>query len=599
MTPAPDSGATIAVPGIDPTTATTGSDPMAAVSSDRATAPVRRAVNLATLLTQTARRLPGHDALVHGPLRWTWKQLDERVGLLAAELVRRGVKPGDCVLLHSGNHVELVQTMFAVWRIGAVLAPTNSRLTPDEVVVIAKACRPVLMVCHASQPAHAEAVGCAQTMWIDGSGPDAVGSLSTAATGVDTAPSNPASPPSVATTPSGVDTTHSDPASPPSVATTPATAESVSAAVTGDISDAPVMNGAAAWYFFTSGTSGRPKCAILTHDQMGFVVNNHLCDLMPGTTERDASLVLAPLSHGAGVHFLTQVATGARSVLTTGPGLDGAEVWELVERERVSNMFTVPTILKKIAEHSDASNRNHSSLRHVIYAGAPMYHADQEHARAVLGDVLVQYYGLGEVTGNITVLPPHEHGRPRPEGVEFGTCGRVRTGMQLAIRDTDGNELGPGETGEVCVAGPAVCAGYLDNDEANAAAFRDGWFHTGDLGMTDEQGYLYLTGRASDMYISGGSNIHPRDIEEKLVAHPDVTEVAVLGMPHPVWGEVGVAVWVGTADADSLRAWLEPKMARYKVPRHFVQWPELPKSGYGKIVKRTIRERLLAEGWKP
>ncbi|MBU2664097.1 AMP-binding protein [Actinoplanes bogorensis] len=508
--------------------------------------PVRRAVNLAAFLTQTAQRLPSADALVHGDVRWTWRELDSRVGALAAELTRRGVRAGDCVLLHSANSVELVQTMFAVWRIGAVLAPTNSRLTPDEVVVIARACRPVLMVCHASQPDHATAVACDQVLWIDGTGPDAVSSL-------------------------------------------PA----------GAVPDCPVMNGAPAWYFFTSGTSGRPKCAILTHDQMGFVVTNHLCDLMPGTTAEDASLVLAPLSHGAGVHLLTQVVAGARSVLTTGPGLDGAEVWDLVERERVTNMFTVPTILKKIAEHPDAATRDHSSLRHVIYAGAPMFHADQEHARSVLGEVLVQYYGLGEVTGNITVLPPREHGRARPEGMEFGTCGRVRTGMQLAIRDTEGHELGPGETGEICVAGPAVCAGYLDNDEADAAAFRDGWFHTGDLGMTDENGYLYITGRASDMYISGGSNIHPRDIEEKLVAHPDVTEVAVLGMPHPVWGEVGVAVWVGRADEDTLRAWLEPRMARYKVPRHFVQWPELPKSGYGKIVKRTIRERLLAEGWTP
>jgi fatty-acyl-CoA synthase len=288
-------------------------------------------------------------------------------------------------------------------------------------------------------------------------------------------------------------------------------------------------------------------------------------------------------------------------VLPTSPGLDPAEVWELVERERISNLFTVPTILKMIAEHPDAVSRDHSSLRHVVYAGAPMYAVDQEHARAVLGDVLVQYYGLAEVTGNITVLPPEEHGRLRPEGVEFGTCGRVRTGMQLVICDAEGRAVAPGETGEICAAGPAVCYGYLDNPEANAAAFQDGWFHTGDLGMVDAAGYLYITGRASDMYISGGSNVHPRDIEEKLLAHADVAEAAVFGMPHPTWGEVGVAVWVARAGADvteaDLRAWLEPRLARYKLPRHFVRWDELPKSGYGKIVKRTIRAQLLSEGW--
>jgi fatty-acyl-CoA synthase len=519
----------------------------------------KRAVNLATLLTHTARRLPDHDAIVHGERRWTWRQLDTGVSALARELTARGVRAGDCVLLHSANHVELVQAMFATWRIGAILAPTNCRLTPSDVTVIAKVCRPVLMFCHDSQRNHAAAVAEAidtlhgGTLWISGSGTDAIGEIAPLDGACDRVP------------------------------------------------DADVEIGNPAWYFFTSGTSGSPKAAVLTHDQMGFVVTNQLADLMPGTTERDASLVLAPLSHGAGVHLLPQIARGARSVLPTSPGLDPAEVWELVERERISNLFTVPTILKMIAEHPDAVSRDHSSLRHVVYAGAPMYAVDQEHARAVLGDVLVQYYGLAEVTGNITVLPPEEHGRPRPEGVEFGTCGRVRTGMQLVICDAEGRAVAPGEIGEICAAGPAVCYGYLDNPEANAAAFQDGWFHTGDLGMVDAAGYLYITGRASDMYISGGSNVHPRDIEEKLLAHADVAEAAVLGMPHPTWGEVGVAVWVARAGADvteaDLRAWLEPRLARYKLPRHFVRWDELPKSGYGKIVKRTIRAQLLSEGW--
>jgi acyl-CoA synthetase (AMP-forming)/AMP-acid ligase II len=519
------------------------------------TSPAKRAVNLATLLRQTARRLPTRDAIVHSADRWTWAQLDASVDTLAGELLRRGVRPGDSVLVHSPNHVELVQTMFATWRIGAVLAPTNSRLTPADVTVIARACRPALVVCHSAQREHAVAVAEAvdtlrgQPLWIDASGPDAVHNLPTADPGPD----------------------------------------------------ATVTPGDPAWYFFTSGTSGTPKTAILTHDQMGFVVTNHIADLMPGLGESDASLVLAPLTHGAGVHLLPQVARGARSILTTSPGLDAAEVWELVERERVSNLFTVPTILKKITEHPDAATRDHSSLRHVIYAGAPMYAADQEHARAVLGEVLVQYYGLGEVTGNITVLPPGGHDHPRPAGVEFGTCGRVRTGMEMILRDTDGREVPSGEIGEICVAGPAVCAGYLDNPDANAAAFRDGWFHTGDLGMLDEHGYLYITGRASDMYISGGSNVHPRDIEENLMTHPGVSEVAVLGMPHPEWGEVGVAVWVPAGDepptTDDLRGWLETRVARYKLPKHYIRWAELPKSGYGKIVKRTIRDELLAAGW--
>jgi acyl-CoA synthetase (AMP-forming)/AMP-acid ligase II len=228
---------------------------------------------------------------------------------------------------------------------------------------------------------------------------------------------------------------------------------------------------------------------------------------------------------------------------------------------------------------------------------------DQQHARDVLGEVLVQYYGLGEVTGNITVLPPALHDHPRPEGVAIGTCGYPRTGMQVSIQDETGSELAPGETGEICVAGPAVFEGYLDNDAANADAFRNGWFRTGDLGILDDHGFLYVTGRASDMYISGGSNIYPRDIEEKLLQHPQVSEVAVLGMPDPKWGEIGVAICVPVAgsscEVEDLKDWLDTKVARYKMPRYFLIWDELPKSGYGKIVKRTIREQLHAAIWPP
>ena len=161
-----------------------------------------------------------------------------------------------------------------------------------------------------------------------------------------------------------------------------------------------------------------------------------------------------------------------------------------------------------------------------------------------LGPVLVQYFGLGEVTGNITVLPPALHDPEDGPQARIGTCGFERTGMQVSIQDDDGRELTPLETGEICVIGPAVFAGYYDNPEANAKAFRDGWFRTGDLGHMDAEGFVYITGRASDMYISGGSNIYPREVEEKILTHPAIGEVAVLGVPDPVWGEVGVAVCV-------------------------------------------------------
>ena len=190
------------------------------------------------------------------------------------------------------------------------------------------------------------------------------------------------------------------------------------------------------WFFFTSGTTGRPKAAVLTHGQMAFVITNHLCDLMPGTTEQDVSLAVAPLSHGAGIHLLTQVARAACTVLPASTRFDAEEIWQLVERHRVSNMFTVPTIVKMLVEHPAVDAWDHSSLRYVIYAGAPMYREDQKRALEKLGPVLVQYFGLGEVTGNITVLPPALHEAADAPGARLGTAASSAPACRSASRTT-------------------------------------------------------------------------------------------------------------------------------------------------------------------
>ena len=207
------------------------------------------------------------------------------------------------------------------------------------------------------------------------------------------------------------------------------------------------------------------------------------------------------------------------------------------------------------------------------------------------------------MTGNITVLPPALHEAEDTPTVKVGTCGVERTGMQVSIQDDEGRELAPFETGEICVCGPAVFAGYYNNPEANAKAFRDGWFRTGDLGHMDQEGFLYITGRSSDMYISGGSNVYPRETEEKMLTHPAIAEVAILGVPDKTWGEVGVAVCVLRPDAQlnerELLAWMEGKVSRYKLPKRVFFWDELPKSGYGKITKKIVREELEARGCLP
>jgi fatty-acyl-CoA synthase len=513
-----------------------------------------RVMNLANFLSQAARRNPDDIGFVWRDAQWTWREMEARVNALAAALRDEfGIAKGDRVLIQSANCNQMFESMFACFRIGAVWVPANYRQSPDEVAYLAKASGARGMICGAAFPAHAQACreGAPDLRFVLSIGPsdfgddiDAVGARHLGET----------------VQPVAVD--RDDPC----------------------------------WFFFTSGTTGRPKAAVLTHGQMAFVITNHLCDLMPGTSREDASIVVAPLSHGAGVHQLVQVAHGVKTILLPTDKLDVPTVWALVEQWRVTNIFTVPTILKLLVEDESVGRFDHSLLRYVIYAGAPMYRVDQKKAIATLGAVLVQYFGLGEVTGNITVLPPSFHSTEDDAQARIGTCGFERTGMQVEIQNDAGEVVAPGETGEICVIGPAVFAGYFDNPDANAKAFRNGWFRTGDLGHMDAEGFVYITGRASDMYISGGSNIYPREIEEKILLHPDVSEVAVFGIPDPMWGEVGVAVCVARAGADTdtieLGRWLEGKVSRYKLPKRIVWWDEMPKSAYGKIAKKAIREEF-------
>ncbi|MDZ5698700.1 acyl-CoA synthetase [Chelativorans sp. M5D2P16] len=516
-----------------------------------------RVMNLSHFLTQAARRHPDDIGFVWGDRTWSWGEMEARVNAFAAALRDRfGVEKGDRILVQSANCNQMFESMFACFRLGAVWVPTNYRQSPDEVAYLARASGARGMICQARFPDHAAACREAADLTF-------VVSIGEAEFGED------------------YDSL-------------------VRAHESATVASAAVERDDPCWFFFTSGTTGRPKAAVLTHGQMAFVVTNHLCDLMPDTTRTDASIVVAPLSHGAGVHQLAQVARGVKTILPAAEKLDPPTIWRLVEEWRVTNAFTVPTILKLLVEDPSVDRFDHSSLRYVIYAGAPMYRADQKRALEMLGPVLVQYFGLGEVTGNITVLSPALHSLEDGPEARIGTCGFARTGMQVEIQNDAGEEVAAGETGEICVIGPAVFAGYYENPEANANAFRNGWFRTGDLGHMDESGFLYITGRASDMYISGGSNIYPREIEEKLLQHPDISEAAVLGVPDPVWGEVGVAVCVAWPEADAsaldLAGWLDGKMARYKIPKRFLFWDALPKSAYGKITKKMIRAEMARRG---
>ena len=517
-------------------------------------------MNLGTLLRQAAQLFPDRAGVIRGDQRWTWREIDRRVDAMVAALRELGLGKGDKILVQSRNNVQLFESCWIAFRLGCVWVPTNFRLTPSEVAYLGASSGAKAMIYESDFAEHVDAVRAASSVLehivcIDAprSGEHGYEQFVERHAGARPQP------------------------------------EQVGR-------DDPL------WFFYTSGTTGKPKAGVLTHGQMAFVVTNHLADLIPGTTEEDVSIAVAPLSHGAGIHALLNVARGAATVLLPGDKLDPEVFWQLVEEHRVSNLFTVPTIVKMLVEHPAVDRRDHSSLRYVIYAGAPMYRADQKLALQKLGKVLVQYFGLGEVTGCITVLSPQMHSPDDDDpNANIGSCGRPRTGMEIAILDQELRPVPPGTVGEICCRGPAVFAGYHDNAEATGKALRGGWFHTGDLGRADERGLLYITGRESDMYISGGSNVYPREVEEVLLTHPGVAEVAVLGVADPKWGEVGVAVVVrkeGTppVDAPSLLAHLDGRCARYRWPKDIFFWQALPKSGYGKVTKKDVKRLLIERG---
>jgi acyl-CoA synthetase (AMP-forming)/AMP-acid ligase II len=249
--------------------------------------------------------------------------------------------------------------------------------------------------------------------------------------------------------------------------------------------------------------------------------------------------------------------------------------------------------------HSPAvQGADFTNLKTIYYGGGPAYVADIERALEVFGPRLLQIYAQGECPMTVSYLSKAQHmERDQPRYRErLGSTGIARTGVEIRIVDEDGNPLPNGEAGEVCVRSEVVMAGYWQNPEANAVTLKGGWLHTGDVGNLDDDGFLTLKDRTKDMIISGGTNIYPREIEEVLLRHPAVLEVAVVGKPHLEWGEEVVAFVVPrpgqmAADAELDRLCLD-HIARFKRPRRYLMVESLPKNNYGKVLKRELREIL-------
>jgi fatty-acyl-CoA synthase len=336
---------------------------------------------------------------------------------------------------------------------------------------------------------------------------------------------------------------------------------------------------------YTSGTTGKPKGVMIPRRQLFWNGMNTVVNW--GLREDDVSPIFTPLYHAGGVAaFLIPIFTVGGTVVLH-KGFDAAEVWRVIESERCTVILGVPTIWKLLLDAPEFAAAKLDHVRWLISGGAPLP-AYLIEAYAARGLVMKQGYGMTEVGVNCFTMTAQEAQR------KATTIGRPMLYTELRIAGADGAEVATGEVGEMWLRGPHVSLGYWQNAEATAASYRDdGWFRTGDLARRDEEGFVTIAGRAKEMFISGGVNVYPAEIEAELLAHPRVADAAVLPVADETWGEVAVAFVVGEASEGDLASWLEERLARYKLPRRFLFLDALPRSPYGKVEKAKLRDRLV------
>jgi fatty-acyl-CoA synthase len=486
-------------------------------------------VNMFAVLDQAAARFGDRDAVYSGrQCVSTFAQLRDRALRLATSF---HVPGGSRIAIASENRPEIVELFFATWAAECVVVPINYKLHPKEMQQI-----------------------------LDDSGAVQVFASPRIGPGLQALTAVPVE---IVDSPAYLDRYAAEPAPLPD--TDPETL---------------------AWLFYTSGTTGRSKGAMLSHRNLTAMTVAHLADI--DSPDHRCSLIHgAPMSHGSGLYIAPYVLRGARQVVPASGAFEPAEFLDLCEHHPGSSSFLAPTMIQRLVETRRPRPRN---LRTIVYGGGPMYVDSLKKALAAFGPVFAQIYGQGESPMTITGLHPADH-QTNDDDI-LGSVGYPRSGVQVAVLDDHGVAAPPGSIGEIACRGDAVMMGYWNNPAATADTLRDGWLMTGDMGSFDARGYLTLRDRSKDVVISGGSNIYPREVEEALLEHPGVSEACVVGAPDPEWGEIVVAFVVGSADPTELDAHLLERIARFKRPKRYEKVDELPKNSYGKVLKRELRANL-------
>jgi fatty-acyl-CoA synthase len=497
---------------------------------------------LADLLRRSAARYPDRLAVSDASTTRSFAQLDADASRIANALHERGVASRDRVAILSRNSAQFVQAIFGVARAGAVLVPINFMLTGGEIGYVLTHSRSVALLVQDGLPADAADAVRVRVM-LDGEreGWEPFAAL------LD----------------------HPDAEEPP----------------------VRIAPDDAAQVLYTSGTESRPKGAVLSHSAL--IAQYTSCIVDGGMDAGDVELHAMPLFHCAQQHcfLLPDIYLGATSLIVAAP--EPAALLEAIERHRITKLFAPPTVWIGLLRHPDFDRRNLSSLRKGYYGAAIM-------PVEVLGEIgrrlpdlrLWNFYGQTEMAPVAVMLQPEDQVR------KAGAAGRPCLNVETRVIRPDGADAAIGEVGEIVHRGPHAILEYLDDPEKTAQAFEGGWFHSGDLGVLDDEGYLTVVDRIKDMIKTGGENVASREVEEALYEHDGVAEVAVIGVPHRTWIEAVVAIVVprtGTQlDGDELRAHVRERLAGFKVPKAFAFVDAMPKNPSGKVLKRELRQQFAS-----
>lgn len=493
-------------------------------------------MNISNNLEQSAFYFPNNVAIIEAGAAISYANLNTQANRIASALLKLGVSAGEHVALCAPNSWQWVAFYFGVLKAGAVAVTLSSLLSRKELALLLGHCRPKVLL--------------------------AFDDILTDVAGIREE--------------AGIETVISDGGDMP-LEKLSKTGTTTFTAIDRDRSDTAVV-------LYTGGTTGMPKGVELTHENISHSIQNVIfCER---SSENDTALLFLPFNHVFGqMHILNATILSAGCIEMI-PFFDMDAVLDVLKKGQVTKLFAVPTIYARLLQ-LDGLKEKLGAVRYCFSAAASIAAEHVHQWKERTGLSIFESYGMTEAAPMVTYNHYYRH--------VVGSVGTPVSGVEVEIRDHHGIPVKLGEKGEICIRGRNIMKGYLNNPQANAEAFwENGWFRSGDIGIFDEHGYLFIVDRIKDMVITGGENVYPREVEEILYTHPDVSECAVIGLPDPEWGEKVTAVIVtksGKAiDYKEVKAYLKSQLSPFKVPKEYRIVDELPKSPTGKILKRLLKQ---------